>query len=42
MFAGKIGAADKSCDDEVRRLYEKVVRPLTVERDFLVRVSGKL
>jgi len=41
VFAGKIGAADKSRDDEVRRLYEKVGQ-LTVERDFLVRVSGKL
>jgi len=41
VFAGKIGAADKGRDDEVRRLYEKVGQ-LTVERDFLVRVSGKL
>lgn len=41
VFAGKVGAADKARDDEVRRLYEKVGQ-LTVERDFLARVSGKL
>jgi transposase len=41
VFAGKIGANDKGREDEVRRLHEKIGQ-LTVERDFLVKVSGKL
>lgn len=41
VFSGKIGGTDKGREDEVRRLYEKVGQ-LTVERDFLVKVSGKL
>lgn len=41
IFSGKIGSADKGRDDEVRRLHEKIGQ-LTVERDFLVKVSGKL
>jgi transposase len=41
VFAGKTGGADKGREDEVRRLYEKIGQ-LTVERDFLVKVSGKL
>lgn len=41
VFAGKIGEPDKSREEEVRRLHEKIGQ-LTVERDFLVKVSGKL
>lgn len=41
VFSGKIGGADKAYEDEVRRLHEKIGQ-LTVERDFLVKVSGKL
>jgi transposase len=41
VFSGKISSAEKDRDKEVRTLHEKIGQ-LTVERDFLVKVSGKL
>lgn len=41
IFSGKIEPADQARDKEIGKLYEKIGE-LTVERDFLVRVSGKL
>jgi transposase len=41
IFSGKVAAADMDHDKEIRRLHEKIGQ-LTVEKDFLVRVSGKL
>ena len=41
VFAGKIGSANKAREDEVRRRHEKIEQ-LTLERDFLVKVFGKL
>lgn len=40
VFAGKIVSADTGREEEVRRLHEKIGQ-LTVERDFLVKVSGR-
>lgn len=41
VFSGKISSADKTHDQEIQRLHEKIGQ-LTVERDFLVRVSEKI
>jgi transposase len=41
VFSGKIVSADKSCEAEISRLHEKIGQ-LTVERDFLVKVSETL
>lgn len=40
VFSGKIASSDKDRDREISTLHEKIGR-LTVERDFLVRVSGR-
>jgi len=41
IFSGKIAAADTDHEKEISRLHEKIGQ-LTVEKDFLVKVSGKL
>ena len=41
IFSGKSGACDADHEKEIRRLHEKIGQ-LTVEKDFLVKVSGKL
>jgi len=41
IFTGKTSASDGDHGREIRRLHEKIGQ-LTVEKDFLVRVSGKL
>jgi transposase-like protein len=41
IFTGKISSSDVDHEKEVRILHEKIGQ-LTVEKDFLVRVSGKL
>ena len=41
IFTGKISVSDVDHEREIRRLHEKIGQ-LTVEKDFLVRVSGKL
>ena len=41
VFAGKIASADTAHEKEISRLHEKIGQ-LSVERDFLVKVSGKL
>lgn len=40
VFSGKVGGGDKGRDKEISTLHEKIGQ-LTVERDFLVRVSGR-
>jgi len=40
VFAGKIVSGDAGREEEIRRLHEKIGQ-LTVERDFLVKVSGR-
>lgn len=40
VFSGKIAGPDKGRDKEISTLHEKIGQ-LTVERDFLVRVSGR-
>ena len=41
VFSGKIVSAEKDREKEISTLHEKIGQ-LTVERDFLVKVSGKL
>lgn len=41
IFSGKVGNADKQHEQEIRHLHEKIGQ-LTIEKDFLVRVSGKI
>jgi transposase len=40
VFSGKIAGASTDRDKEISMLHEKIGQ-LTVERDFLVRVSGR-
>jgi transposase len=41
IFSGKVSISDGDHEKEIRRLHEKIGQ-LTVEKDFLVKVSGKL
>ena len=41
IFSGKIAGTDAAREEQIRHLHEKIGQ-LTVERDFLVKVSGKL
>lgn len=41
IFSGKTAASEGDHDKHIRQLHEKIGQ-LTVERDFLVKVSGKL
>ena len=40
VFSGKNASADAERDEQIRRLHEKIGQ-LAVERDFLLKVSGK-
>lgn len=41
IFSGKAGNANKQHEQEIRQLHEKIGQ-LTIEKDFLVKVSEKI